>query len=308
MFRTIFVVFLALIPYFLIGQNFDWWAQRHNWDGVTHWTKYINVAANSLGPNALPVPDIKNGQLDSIPYFEFGIVHHRSKGDITSNLNTTLHLPLFDKRIALRVWLVPIESYKLDQETQIKRSIRTQDGEGIAGGDIYIASYFQLLLEQRHGIDLLMTINLRTASGTQLKDARFSDTPGYFLDLSAGKSFILAKTKLRYWRIYSMSGLYVYQTYLDNNRQNDAFLYGLGTTVAFNKISFHQQIGGYIGYLNNGDRPLVLRSEISTNLKAPLNYRLTFQQGFIDFPYTSFWLSAQFNLNKILHLSDDQQK
>ena len=191
----------------------------------------------------------------------------------------------------------------MEQETRFSRRIRTQDGRGFAGGDIQFGTLFQILTEENHPIDLLLSANVRTASGTKLRDARFSDTPGYYFDLSMGKThFPNKERKLKQYRLYSMFGLYVYQTYLDNHRQNDAFLYGVGITLDYELISLQQQIGGYIGYLNNGDRPVVLRTALTTRFAKNVNYSIRFQQGFKDFKYSSLMVGCKFNLSKLLHI------
>ena len=81
-----------------------------------------------------------------------------------------------------------------------------------------------------------------------------------------------------------MLGFYSWQINEEENRQNDAFMAGIGIDLIARKILFHNSMGGYYGYIGNGDRPLVYRSRLSwTNNK--IDYFLKYQHGLHDFDY-----------------------
>ncbi|MBK8496462.1 MAG: hypothetical protein IPL50_16735 [Chitinophagaceae bacterium] len=62
------------------------WSQVVNWDGVSHWSRYIRTFPAYQGPNALPVPRVGNGLIDSSFYigasgnfhFQMVIIHRTS--------------------------------------------------------------------------------------------------------------------------------------------------------------------------------------------------------------------------------------
>ena len=65
----------------------------HHWDGITHWSKYLIVSPGYFGPNALPVPDVKQGLIGDFFHGELSLVNHFSKRDNTNNLYTNFYIP-----------------------------------------------------------------------------------------------------------------------------------------------------------------------------------------------------------------------
>ena len=278
-------------------EDYTWWNEIHQWDGITPWNNLITISPGFLGPNALPVPEIQDGSIARNASVETGFDGYYSKGDRTANLFTRLFLPLFSDRAALDLWYIPVEYYVTDTVTRDLRYSREYDGKGTSLGDLYFGTAIQLVQERDKFPGILVTLNARTASGTNFHAARHSNTPGYYFDLSAGKTFQTGEGILEQIRIYGMMGLYVYQTNLSNHMQNDAFLYGVGTNLEFHRWSLKQQLGGYYGYLDNGDRPMVYRALVAVNATKSMDILLRFQQGFVDFAYSSIRVSTLITFN-----------
>ncbi len=268
----------------LFGQDYDWWVKKHNWDGNTSWTRYIRLNTKYLGPNALPVPEIKTGQIQSQLNLGLFVETHQSKGDQTYNQFTNLYIPL-GNRVGLEWSLVPLEYYQMDTITRDQRFARDKDAKGFSGGDIYIGTHIQLIKETETKPGMLASINLRSASGTNLQAARFTDTPGYFMDVSLGKNFKVSKLFTHRW--FAQVGFYSWQTYDPEHAQNDAFQYGLGYSVSNQKMELRGSWGGYIGYINDGDRPMLARLQFKTKKLSGINYLAQVQQGLVQFNYTS---------------------
>ena len=57
---------LCCVSFFLSAQSYTWWEETVHWDGVTPWERYIVFTPGFLGPNALPVPRVTNGSIDSV--------------------------------------------------------------------------------------------------------------------------------------------------------------------------------------------------------------------------------------------------
>lgn len=294
-FRSLYIILLALLGSPLQAQDFSWWNQIHNWDGITPWTSYLIVSPGFMGPNALPVPEIRKGHLTKVRSFELALEGHYNKGDQAGDLFAELFFPLFSQRAGFAISWVPVEVYKTDTVTRDLRRSREYDPRGYHLGDIYLSTYIHLVKEKRRIPDLLMTVNLKTASGTGFDGARHTDTPGYYFDLSAGKTIYTGEHALKTMRAYAMAGFYVYQTNLLNHRQNDAFLYGAGMDLNFGRLQLEQQLGGYTGYLGNGDKPIVYRLNLIWYSQAGPPIKLRFQHGFRDFPYSSLRLSTVLN-------------
>ncbi|MCF8379833.1 MAG: hypothetical protein K9H49_09665 [Bacteroidales bacterium] len=294
------VLILLIFSGFQSGfsQEYVWWNSKHNWDGVTSWKDYINYSADYMGPNALPVPEINKGVFSDEFELEGGGFFHYSKGDKTGNSFFVLNLPVAPGIAGIKINYVPFEAYSTDTITRDLRKARKYEPEGHSFGDFYITTYIQVIKDKPNFPDVLVSLNLKTASGTNLENARHSDSPGYYFDLSLGKSFDLEKGKIKSLRPYFMGGFYSYQTYWTDHSQNDAVLFGGGVEIELNKTKFNTGIGGYYGYFNMGDRPVVYRFEIKSNRDEALNYKILFQKGIHDFGFTSVGFSAVYRFNR----------
>ncbi len=288
------LVFIGLIAINCHAQDYTWWNQKHNWDGITHWADYIIISPYYLGPNALPVPDLKEGRLKNTTSLELGAALHNAKGDQTVNAITGLYIPLAKNKVGLKIHMVPIEYYAYDSLTRDIRRSRDYDGKGYSVGDLYVESWIKLFEESRQQPGLLLSINLKTASGNNLGAARFTDSPAYYFDLSSG--FTVFEQENLKMRAYGMAGIYVYQTNRPDYRQNDAFLFGSGLDLQYKKIILKNQLTAYLGYLGNGDKPIVYRLIFQAALNQSMEYKLQFQEGLHDHHYTSFFLSAVYKL------------
>lgn len=293
-FVTLTIHRLIILTSMLLGtwglsaqQDFGWWNEKHNWDGVTNWRDYIITSPGLMGPNALPVPPVKDGRLPMGWFAEVAVAHHFREGDPTLNLWGDVYLPLGEKA-GLRAWMVPLERYRMDTLIRDARRARDFDGRGWATGDLNIGTYVQLLENSTQGLDLLLTINLRTASGNELGAARFTDAPGYFFDLSAGKSFNWGKDATL--RPHATLGFYVWQTNEEEYRQNDAILYALGIQWERSDWRLELSLSGYSGYIGLNDRPAVVELNWMGSGEKQSGWSIGIRRGINDFPYTSFRL------------------
>jgi hypothetical protein len=296
------IIVLAIIASFsthLIAQeDFTWWGEKHNWDGFRHWTAYTKLTSKFMGPNALPVPDSKKGILPNQTTLKLAGEGHFSDGDNTQNLFSSFYLPMFSERIGLQLEMVPVEFYKMDDKTRDERISREFVSEGRTVGDLYIATFIQLTKDHKKLPDMVLGINFKTASGANLDAARFTNTPGYFFDLSASKEITFNSKRISSIRPHALAGFYVYQTYLENNYQNDAFMYGLGIDVNSKKVTYEVSLNGYVGYLNEGDRPMVARLGIGSNNAEIANYGIRLQQGIFHQQYTTIRVYCVLTLKK----------
>lgn len=296
--RLLIIAFiLYVIP--VSSQDYNWWNRKHNWDGVTHWSKYMIISPAFLGPNALPVPDVNDGSLPGKASLEVSVEGHFSRGDKTKDMFTKLYFPLFSERVGLKLSIVPIEFYEMDTITRDLRKVRDYKAEGISFGDVYVGTYIQLVKNNDHFPDILLSANLRTASGGNLSAARFTDSPGYFFDVSVGKDFRLDNPVFKSVRPFALAGFYVWQTNRDDYFQDDAILYGAGFNLQIGEMELTNSFGGYYGYIGNGDKPAVYRFLLKSGRDSLFNYKFMFQQGTRDMKYSSFRIGFEIDLNKL---------
>lgn len=285
------VGFMILFSVQLQGQDYGWWNTLVQWDGRSHWSEYLIYTPKYFGPNAIPVPEIKNGKIHNTTQLEVGLAAHFNEGDDAQNLTTRFYIPITKERVGLQIYAVPYERYKMTPETRDLRRARDFDGEGFAFGDIHIGTWVQLTKPDSK-IDLLLTLNIKTASGSNREATRFTDGSGYNFDLSAGRSFKL-KNEQCIIRPHAQVGFYVWETNEDKNPQNDAFSFGAGSDWEIGRSIITTQLGGFIGYKGNGDKPVIGRLIYEYQVSDNLVFKLASQYGFRDNLYRSVSLSVK---------------
>lgn len=298
--RLLFLFQIYFISSSFAGDQEDyiWWAQAHNWDYVTPWRQYLKTSAAFFGPTALPIPTMNKASISNKFSLELKPELHWSKGDKTADIYTSLKLPLAS-RVDFEVFMVPIEYFSLDSATRHNRAVRHIDAKGFEGGDIWFGTNFQLLKKKGRMPDVLASVYFKTASGTGLEYARFTDAPGYFILLSAGNDIWFNKDKSKKWRIYGQAGFFAYQTWDYLHNQNDCIVYGIGSEYSSPQFKFSLDLSGYYGYLGNGDRPTIIKSVLSSNFDS-FNFAINLQYGIHDFNYFTSGFSVIYNFGKTL--------
>jgi hypothetical protein len=238
-----------------------------------------------MGPNALPVPEVKTGRLPDKASIRLFTDLHYSNGDNTQDVFSSLYLPLAGNKVGLELYGVMVEHYKMDITTRDQRHSRDFDAKGFSVGDLNIATLIALTRDHGKLPDMLIRIAFRIPSGSNMRGARFTDAPGYHFDL------LLSKNLTENLELTGMAGFYSWQLNYNTERvlyhQNDAFLYGAGLIFSKKRIKIEGCIAGYAGYINIKDSPMILR------LKTELSFGkvkgvLGLQQGVMDdFDYTT---------------------
>ena len=297
----IFLISLFLLWHFtmLSQANQNLHDPYNQWDGVTHWSKYMRVAPKYFGPNALPIPPVMNGNVIETFEAEISGEFHYNKFDPTKNIFTRLEIPIIKKKVNLELFVVPIEFYNMDTSIRIQRRTFQKRGKGYAGGDIYVINKIQILKDKPKLPDVALRIGLRTASGTHLSMARYTDAPGYFFDLSLGKKMYDNSETGNYINVYFSGGFYCWQTNSENQHQNDAYMFGLGSDFKYKKVILSLQTASYQGYIGNGDKPWVVRSKLKTNFIKALNFEIGIEQGLHDYDYSSVKLGILYQIKSL---------
>ncbi len=269
----------------LRAQDYSWWNEANNWDGVTHWSDYLNFSPYYMGPDALPVPLAMSGYFEPETRVELGAGAHFSEGDDTQDLRTALHVPFAGGRVAMQLDWMALEHYRMDTVTRDERHARDRDGTGTSTGDVYINTLVQVLPERADRVGLLLRVRLKTASGGNLEAARHTDAPGYSFDLSVGHWRPAHKAWLERWRPFAMLGFLVYQTNRTDYYQNDCLLFGGGLLADHGRWRSEVSVAGYMGYLDQDDRPIVFRASLETDRDARIDHRFGLQGPLKDWRY-----------------------
>jgi len=262
-----------------------------------HWSDLIIMSPKYMGPNALPVPDIRTGNINEHWELTTSFDYHYYKYDQTVDFFAKMNIPIVKNIVSLELYGVVVEYFNMDTTLRQERNTFDYEWKNYAFGDLNFATVIQILKDHKSLPDISLRLNCRTASGTNLRAARYTDMPGYFFDLSFGKKITLKGKTIKNINIYSMLGFYVWQTNSIKHRQNDAFLYGLGADINFKKIELSNSFGGYIGYIGNGDKPMVYRIHLKYKTKN-IHYKIGCQAGINDFLYNSLAFSLVFNFDR----------
>lgn len=266
---VIFIIFLILLPLIPNAQNtedsWDWWNNQHGWEpGDPGWRNWMKITPGYLGPNALPVPQVKKGFIRDSSEVEISLSNHFHSGDPTQDISGGLFIPFSNNKIAIEIYGVAVERYNFSEAIRNERIARDKDGEGFAIGDFYFSTLVQLS-KNRKFPNTLFRFTARTASGNQLEAARYSDSPGYFLDVSFSKQWGAVNNGL--FRPFGSVGFYSWQTNDELNLQNDALMYALGADFEKNTWLVSASWSGYSGYKNERDRPMQLNFDFQKNIK-----------------------------------------
>lgn len=278
----------------LTAQTLDWWTANVGWDGVTSWKRYLIFSPGFMGPNALPVPEIGNGSIDSVSTIGMTADFHFRKGDPTQNIKLIGNYCIAKNLISADISYIPMEWFQTSHLVKQERHVYYKSYyDNHQSGDVYMNLNLQLLNKFRKYIHLAARIGYRFPTGTLTGAARYTDSPGYYFDLSCGKK--LGATGAL--KLLGMVGFYVWQTNRDDHFQDDAYLFGLG--LEYNKNSWRLQANScaYFGYMKDGDDPIVIRIAAEKRIKN-VTALLRCQKGVQDFKYTTLEAGAKFRIGK----------
>ena len=275
-------------PLSLVAQDFSWWNDVHQWDGNTHWSSYLVIAPNFMGPNAFPIPFAERKNTKNELGLNFN--KHFNLGEKNWDFLTRFSYPLGEKA-SLRLSMNPIEYFEMDSTIRDERIARDEFPKGYASGDLLVEMN-ALLFENEHS-ELLFNIGLKTASGSNFRNARYTDSPAYYFDLSYHHEKIISPD----FKVDAglLMGLYVWQTYMINNRQNDAILAAAKLSLHYKDYCLQNDLRGFKGYLDNGDQPLLYSVKFLRNwnyVQVSISQQYTLQ----DYPYKSLSLGINYRL------------
>ena len=271
-----------------------WWKDVHNFNSDKSWYQYMTYTSGFFGPNALPVPELYDGRVPLKNQAEVSTDVFWGYGDQTQSLSIRLVYAAIPGKLTLSGWGVLAEHYLTTDSVRNFRASQVENpNETVLIGDFYLSTLIGLLQEKRWQPDLNLEIVLKTSSSKTSASARYFDTPGYYFNLTAGKSFHFKGSLLDELRFVGNYGFLCYQ--LNQEHQNDAPLFGGKMLLKAGKWTIESGIHGYSGWLEQGDKPLVLRGKL--NFKAgPANVFLQYQHAFRDYPFRRLQTGVCFDL------------
>lgn len=247
---------------------------------------YGKFSPQYFGPNALPVPDMLDGTTSDRIYAELSYdIYKGFYGDLTQDINAMLKIPLFTPRVNLTVWMPVVEFFSNTEASLAHQSSAEKKFKGYGFGNVYVTTDIHIFRQKKYIPDATLRIGLITASGDNEQYARYFDAPGYFFDVSVAKSVYFKDSFVRELRFVGNAGFLCWQ--VATSAQNDAYMYGLKAILdsEYFSVSFAWQ--GYTGWIDNGDKPMVLKADIRGNIGNfyPI---FAYQYGLRDYPFHGF--------------------
>ncbi len=294
---TVLLLFVSVVSFAQdINEDYGWWNKLHDWhEGDPGWRNWMIISPGYLGPNALPVPEVKRGFLNPKTEFEVTAGSHFMKGDPTQDISSRFYFPFAKNKIAVEVYGVILEHFAFSEEIRDSRFARIRDGKGFAFGDLYFSTLIQISKDRKFP-NTLLRMATKTASGNQLEGARNTDSPGYFFDLSFSKDFGNKDEGLI--RPFGLIGFYSWQTNDELNLQNDALLYGLGADYVKNNLLLSASWSGYSGYKNEHDQPMQFNFELRKDWDKKA-FRIQYLHGLRDWKYKTIRISFIWKLKPV---------
>lgn len=251
-------------------------------------TKFLIYSPRYFGPNAFPLPELRNGDVSRRFEVEVRGEYHHYSGDKTKDLFARVLIPFVKGRAGVEVSLVAWEKYKMTPETRDERFAVETESPIRCTGDVIFSAFFQVLRSEKW-VDMVVSGTIKTASGGRLCDARFTDAASYWFDLNIARTLWKSADEKASVRMQLLGGFYCWMTNDPYHRQNDAMAYGVGLTGKYKGFTLATDVSGIQGYENNGDRPVHWRNHLNYEIKKNIvSFRYT--HGIKDRLYDTYSL------------------
>jgi hypothetical protein len=247
--------------------------------------KLLIYAPRYFGPNAFPLPELRDGSVSDRYEIELRGEYHFNPGDRTKDLFGRLFIPFAGGRAGVEISGVIEEDYETSDAVRDERHAIEKRPPIRCYGDAVISSFYRILRSDRW-FDATVSSSLKTASGGRLCDARYTDAAAYWFDLTAGRDLVRSTDRSAFIRLQAMVGFYCWMTNNMVHRQNDATLFGAGLSAGYRNLLFACDYSGFDGYRNEGDYPVAFRYKLNYEYKKnilSLRYRHGMKDNIYDF-------------------------
>ena len=294
--RFSILILFVLFGFSVFGQS----RSTENWIdfGSDHINKWLQIAPGKLGPNALPVPFMDYGLLDSLSNIESGVQAHFMKGDRAVNSYLSCYWAVVPKRVVMQVWGYPTETFRTHNSVRNDRQVYYDDtGWMTKAGDLWISTYIQIIKDRKYWPDITINYSAKTTLGDAVQ-GRYTDAPANYYYVAFGKSKLFKSGFINEVRVGAMAGFYVWQTNKVELAQDEGVLYEFGIDLKHKNLSWRNEIGGYSAYggyqfigVDDNNDPLIFRTNFKNSGKR-FDWKLEYQTGFRDYSYQTIRISA----------------
>jgi hypothetical protein len=300
------VLLLVIFSMVLFPESFGQSRSTKDWTdfGSSHVNKWIQVAPGTMGPNALPVPEMDYAQVARSSSLETGIHAHFMKGDTAVNSSLSFNWIVVSEKVEVRFWGFPTETFRMTNAVRDQRQIYYDDTGWITHqGDLWISTRIQILKNHKKLPDITLNYSFKNTTGL-MKHGRYSDAGTNYFYAAFGKSFFPVSGFLDEIRIAAMGGFYLWQTNKVEMAQDEGPLVEAGLKLCKNNFSLSNEIGGYFAYdvyefigVTGSNDPLVYRLNIEKSGKS-IDWKAEFITGLNDYHYNTFKLGIAYTFNR----------
>lgn len=308
--KKIYLMLLAALalPLSSMSQEKSYsWNDLVDWNGISFWYEYLIMSPGYFGPNALPVPELSSGLIDTASSLDLRTDYYFAKGDQTVDLWGRYQHSFLKGKVSVFADITALEYYSItDTMIRNERKLRSEFPKGFVIGDLSFGTRVQILKNKKHWPDIVLESVFRTASGAHSGNGRYTDAPGYYFCINGGKDFFKSQHGMQFRYLFN-AGFYAWQTNLRQYYQNDALLLAIGLEARKNNWYLRGSLNSYTGYIGrkehlimqyttkfyyyDGDIPLVARLEYGTTIHQYKIYA-RYQMGLHDFPYQALSLGV----------------
>lgn len=288
------------------------WSQRAPRDqwidfGSSHSSKYLQIAAAKMGPNALPVPRMDYAMIGIQSAIETGVHYHQMKGDTSLNSFLNIQWVVAPQRVKVEIWGQPSETFRMSNEVRDFRQVIFDDTGWITeAGDLWISTYIQVLKAQKYLPDVVINYTTKTTTGSN-RHARYTDANLNYFYFALGKSFHFEQGLLDEIRLAGLLGFYVWQTNKVEMAQDEGPVFNAGIQLRKEQFSLFTELGGYTGYdaynylnriygegtIKGYNDPLIMRFRLE-HMTESFGFSGEYQLGLRDYAYQTFRVNLQY--------------
>ncbi len=254
------------------------------------------INPRTMGANALPSFPAEPPWAESYTLARIGgAAQWGRRNDVSFTPTFRLAAP-FGKWVTAIFEGTPVEVWWSSPETRSEWALPRD--RGVSKGDI------------RFGVKLLLAdfgpalpkiafrAMTKTTTGKDYDARRFTDAPGYLLELLAGERFFNIPGLTI--DVYAGLGYWIWQQ--GSAGQNDAVHWSLaGALRALDRLNLELQIRGYAGWQRD-DKPLLIGVRVGVDVTHFLEIGATCNVGFIDAPRLEGRLDLSFRLPALVPL------
>lgn len=242
-----------------------------------------SLAPGSMGPKGLPVQKVGRVIINQTTYtdlFFMGSIEWEQ--EISFNPQIDFFIPWNDYA-ALLIQIEPFEFFSTSESLRLERSAHSR--QGLYRGDIYFGMNLHLFENKKEAFNLHLNFLTKTPTGKAKESARHTDSLAYQVDIRFRKKINwLRSFPLMPEEILGYTGLVSWQTEGDDH--NEAFCWALKLIYGPADLKFSFELGGFSGWKNNNDRPLVGSFEFM-KIFPRYDFIVRYQYGFRDqIPHT----------------------